>query len=425
MTAAYLPAEQELSTSAPPAHPLPPHGRLKLNIGAGGSTLPGFINVDDKTGHSIYPLPDWVADGSCAEIRASHVLEHFGHQEAEPLLDHWVSKLAPGGRIRIAVPNFDIIVDTYRSGQPLNPQGYVMGSQTDKYDFHKSIWSEPLLTDVLFARGLHRIGTWQSELQDCAALPISLNLEGHKPLTEFTRPRNTHAVLSCPRFGPIIHQTCAHAVFSPLGIPYTQGYGSNWYQVMSEELERAIARPDCEFVLACDFDTVFEADDVFTLWDLMQAFPEIDALVPVQSKRSSPSALFNMFDAAGNQRQDITTDEFTRFTTKIDTGHFGLTLFRADSLRKFKRPWMVGSPHPQTGRWQDGAYPNCKIDPDIHFWLNFREQGFNVHLANRVLVGHLDEIITWPHGKDFTPVYQTGKDYREGGRPVETSIPCC
>jgi len=51
----------------------------------------------------------------------------------------------------------------------------------DADDFHKTLFDKDRLTRLMVAAGLVLIEPWSSELKDCAALPISLNLCGMKP----------------------------------------------------------------------------------------------------------------------------------------------------------------------------------------------------------------------------------------------------
>src|SRR5262245_25562758 len=95
---------------------------LRLNIGAGGRSIAGFRDIDRDLGSEAYPLD--VEDGSVEEILASHVLEHFGHGLVGEVLAHWVKKLQPGGKIRLAVPDTEKICTAYLAGQPVNIQGY-------------------------------------------------------------------------------------------------------------------------------------------------------------------------------------------------------------------------------------------------------------------------------------------------------------
>ena len=210
----------------------------RLNLGAGEQELAGYEARDCKNGDSIYPLPD--EDGSIHEIRASHVLEHFSHNEVSDIVSHWVSKLVPGGLLRIAVPDFQFIAQEYLDGKAINVQGYLMGGQVDEDDYHRCAFDAEVLTELFINVGLERIHRWKSELEDCAALPVSLNLAGYKPIGPAKRCERTTAVLSAPRYGPIVHFRMAYKAFNQAHVPYQIAGGAYWHQVMSDVIEDQI-----------------------------------------------------------------------------------------------------------------------------------------------------------------------------------------
>jgi len=145
---------------------------VKLNIGAGRMPLEGYLNLDTET--CIFPLNYTDLD----EIRSSHVVEHFDCFTSVDVICQWVSCLKPGGILKLAVPDFDDLVRRIRMGEVLDYEGIIMGGQVDEYDYHKSIWTYTKLKTIMEGAGLTDIRTWQSEIQDCASLPFSLNLMG-------------------------------------------------------------------------------------------------------------------------------------------------------------------------------------------------------------------------------------------------------
>jgi predicted SAM-dependent methyltransferase len=153
---------------------------IRLNLGSGSQPLPGYLNLDISDNNPVYPLP--YADNSIDEIRASHILEHFGKVESAAVLNEWHRVLKVGGILKIAVPDFAVIAEAYTNGQ--NPEfpfeSVVMGGQSDQYDFHKSMWDLRKLFNVFTCLGYTNIVRWVSEIQDCASLNISLNLQGEK-----------------------------------------------------------------------------------------------------------------------------------------------------------------------------------------------------------------------------------------------------
>lgn len=145
---------------------------MKLNLGAGRYLLTGYVNLDSES--CIFPLDYRDAD----EIRASHVLEHFDCLTSVDAVCQWASCLKPGGVLKVAVPDFDDLVRRMRIGETLDYEGIIMGGQIDEYDYHKSIWTYYKLKAIMEGAGLTDIRTWQSEIEDCASLPFSLNLMG-------------------------------------------------------------------------------------------------------------------------------------------------------------------------------------------------------------------------------------------------------
>ena len=150
---------------------------IRLNLGAGRHPLPDFINLDGANGDCIYPLDIKQAD----EIRASHVLEHFSIDESIDVLANWIGTLVPGGLLRVAVPDFTELCRLHFKGnEQFDIEAVIMGGQVDERDYHKSLWTNAKLRHIMEQFGLTDIKTWQSEIQDCASLPFSLNLMGRK-----------------------------------------------------------------------------------------------------------------------------------------------------------------------------------------------------------------------------------------------------
>lgn len=383
----------------------------RLNLGAGEVHLSGFLDIDRKNGTEVYPLDR--PDNSVEEILASHVLEHFSHREVSDVLQHWFNKLKPGGRIRLAVPDFELVAKRYLAGEPVNVQGYVMGGHADGNDRHGCLFDRESLTEIMMQCGFERIGVWSSDMPGASSLPISLNLQGFKPSGPAWDWPKMWACESVPRFGPLLHPHCLKKAALQLKIRGDAGTSCYWHSMLSNQMEDALAA-GADWILTLDFDTIFSAADVVELYRLMKACPEADAVFPLQAKRGCEQTLFSVTDQNGRIKPAIAEGDLQRNLLPANTGHFGLTLFRADSLRRFARPWMVPEPNHE-GRWRDGH-----TDADIDFWKRFKAQGFKCFLAPKVAVGHLEEVVKWP-GKDLKPVYQTQADYEEVGIPAEVA----
>lgn len=92
---------------------------LKLHIGCGGHPLPGWVNLD------LHPAPlcwnvQWglpFAEGAASHVFVSHLLEHlYFPREVMAFLGEVRRVLAPGGRLRLIVPDVAQLISAYRQG---------------------------------------------------------------------------------------------------------------------------------------------------------------------------------------------------------------------------------------------------------------------------------------------------------------------
>lgn len=410
--------------------PLP--SPLRLNLGSGPCLLPGYANVDRCLGSEVYPLalPDECAD----EVRASHVLEHFSHRETLEVLAEWIRVLKPGGVLKIAVPDFDKVLAAYHeerahpTEEPPPVEGWLMGGQTDENDFHHAIFTADALRMGLELLGLEQVEPWTSEVGDCASNPISLNLMGVKkaaaaapeavpaPVEEASRiafaAGEVRAVISMPRLAFTDTMFCAMTAVATLGIGLERCSGAFWHQSM-DNLLSAHLDDGTRFLVTMDYDSLFTPDDIAELLRLMHHRPEIDALCALQTRREGDSPLFNtgLAKGAGTTTVEIAVEDLAQPTLPIVTGHFGLTVLRVDPLRRLPRPWFHAEPDAE-GKWGEG-----RMDSDIAFWHRFREAGLSLHLATRVVIGHLQMVATWPDRR-MRPLFQYAGDYLKVGKPA-------
>lgn len=97
--------------------PLPHAGRL-LNLGCGGHFHPDWINVDIAPQDPRVLQHDLQArlpfeDSSFAAVYHSHVLEHIPKKQAPAFLGECHRVLAPGGVLRVVVPDLEMITRLY------------------------------------------------------------------------------------------------------------------------------------------------------------------------------------------------------------------------------------------------------------------------------------------------------------------------
>lgn len=394
---------------------------IRLNLGAGDKPLGGYLNLDRKHGNEICPLSEnhsaedgsyvRIQDCSVDEIRASHVLEHFGHRQTLDVLKEWVRVLKPGGILKIAVPDFDKISDWYTRGvgQELPLEQYLMGSHSDENDHHGAIFNEQKLTQLMHLAGVGEIQRWESEIEDCAKLQVSLNLTGIKGAGKFPNLRGkVAACFSMPRLAFTDNMFCAMRTLAATGISAIRKSGVFWGQALQGCFELTI--DTAPYILTIDYDSVFKPEDVVALYRVMEQHPEADAVCSIQSGRERTTPLMTVSGADGKNRAILDPEEMANDLLELRTGHFGLTMLRTSSLRKLGKPWFMHKPD-QDGGWGDG-----RVDDDIYFWLKWREAGLRLFQANRIVVGHAQMVISWPD-RHLETIHQYAPQWESEGKP--------
>lgn len=97
-----------------------PAGKRFLDVGCGTNTHAEFVNLDYIWNPGIdvcwdivrqaYPFPDERFDG----IYTEHCLEHIPLEACERNLREFHRMLRPGGRVRIVVPDGEMLIDIYK-----------------------------------------------------------------------------------------------------------------------------------------------------------------------------------------------------------------------------------------------------------------------------------------------------------------------
>jgi predicted SAM-dependent methyltransferase len=131
--------------------------------------------------------------GGVTEIYASHVIEHLGYQaELRNALNEFHRVLAPGGRLRVSVPDLATLCHMFvASGLDDAERFHVMrmmfGGQIDSADFHRVGLDESFLRSYLSQAGFvsaERVKSF-GLFQDASTLvfkdrAISLNMQARK-----------------------------------------------------------------------------------------------------------------------------------------------------------------------------------------------------------------------------------------------------
>jgi len=154
---------------------------MKIDIGAGDALEDGWTSWDIKHGRDARDLSE-IADASCDQVRAVHVLEHLPMMNTLPALQEWRRVLAPGGRLFVAVPDFMWCVGRIIDGtNDPDLERYIMGGQTDEHDFHYALFTESKLSTLLEMAGFERIARMGSEGANASRHRSSLNFEAFAP----------------------------------------------------------------------------------------------------------------------------------------------------------------------------------------------------------------------------------------------------
>ena len=136
---------------------------IKLHLGCGDKHIKDFINIDVRHLSGVDMIEDIKQlnsfnNESIDLIYSSHVLEHFGRNEYKLVLKRWFDLLKIGGTLRIAVPDFEKVVEHYNEHKDLNVlRGFLYGGQNYAQNFHYCTWDFKSLENDLKTIGFSKI----------------------------------------------------------------------------------------------------------------------------------------------------------------------------------------------------------------------------------------------------------------------------
>ena len=174
-------------------------GKVLIHLGCGPQNDERYINVDlipfphVHFIHGVTRLPMF-KNNYADLLYASHVLEHTQYGQLKEILKEWCRVIKPGGIIRIAVPDFDKILEIYEleNHNIEKIEGVLMGAQHYRYNFHMAVFNKDYLTKLLIESGFTNIRTWDPKTAPLYSFTdwaskllfnkyhISLNLEAIK-----------------------------------------------------------------------------------------------------------------------------------------------------------------------------------------------------------------------------------------------------
>ncbi len=149
---------------------------MRLYVGSRDLKPDGYLCVDiDPSGcpDIVADIRDMrsVADASCEELIASHVLEHLEWPESFRALAEFGRVLQPGGLLKLAVPDLRLLLDMLVSGEAdFHAAGLLFGcgGRTNPFEQHRYAFTEKMLRRILSLLGFGNFDWWNSTLPEAA-----------------------------------------------------------------------------------------------------------------------------------------------------------------------------------------------------------------------------------------------------------------
>lgn len=170
------------------------NGPVKLNIGAGGRRLPGYLGVDavPRPAADIVAKADKIPlpDGCAEEIIGLHIFEHFYRWECDEVIKEWKRLLMPGGRLILELPNMikcceNIISGRHNAGKHPDQLGMwgCWGDPRDRDPFmnHKWGWSPESLSQFLSDYGFTKIREVPTQWHPAGRMHRDMRIECELP----------------------------------------------------------------------------------------------------------------------------------------------------------------------------------------------------------------------------------------------------
>ncbi len=148
---------------------------MKLHLGCWHRYIPGFIHIDlcdmphidYKTNINNLPM---IKSNSVELIYSSHTFEYFDRVQAPLVLKEWNRVLKSGGVLRIAVPDFDKLIEVYNKSKDLNK---ILGPLYGRMEidtkngkdtlYHKTVYNFNTLKELLENNGFANIKRYKWE----------------------------------------------------------------------------------------------------------------------------------------------------------------------------------------------------------------------------------------------------------------------
>jgi predicted SAM-dependent methyltransferase len=158
------------------------HPIRKVQLGAGGSRLAGWLNTDIEPGDGLAYLDATkrfpFEDGSIHYIFSEHVIEHLTYEEGKAMMAEAYRVLAPGGKMRTSTPDLMRFIDLFDENPSEAARDYLIG----KRKWHE--WpDEPNAAAIILNL---QMSSWGHKfMYDLTTLGASLQRVGFRNVREF------------------------------------------------------------------------------------------------------------------------------------------------------------------------------------------------------------------------------------------------
>tara|TARA_R110000822_G_scaffold226481_1_gene359237 strand:- start:34 stop:681 length:648 start_codon:yes stop_codon:yes gene_type:complete len=204
------------------------------------------------------------------------------------------------------------------------------------------------------------------------------------------------AVMTTGRYEAVFARNAIEKALRSLGIGLVTSQGVFYGQCMQRMFED-VQKIGADIILTIDGDSVFTAEHVKRLLNIIVQEDKIDALASLQVRRGKPDVL--------GFHKDKTSIEWSGYPVEVTSAHFGLTAIKVAKLKAVKKPWFFSQPD-ENGEWGDN-----RIDDDIWFWNQWQNAGNTLFLDAGCRIGHLEEMVA-SFAEDLTPIHVYPGDWQ-------------
>ena len=160
---------------------------MRLYVGSRDYKPLGYLTVDIDSRYNPDMVSDitnmhQVADATCDEIVASHVLEHISWPDSFKAISEFSRILKVGGILKIAIPDVLVLLDRIKTGtSDFWAMGliYGVGGRENELEVHRYGFTSNMLGEILRFLGFDNFEWWNSKDPDASNGWMPLD-EDHK-----------------------------------------------------------------------------------------------------------------------------------------------------------------------------------------------------------------------------------------------------